>query len=362
MNESLQKIKKKINSGEVDAVFVSTVAHITHLTAISNFSNIEREAYLFITKNTQYVFTDARYSEAVTSEVRDFRLLELNADSPVEKHLQKLAEEHRIENLGIEEGNLTVAEFKRIEKLFKKISGIKLNDLRTVKQSWEIARIENACRIGDKAFAYILKQIRPGASETEIAGKLEQFILRNGFPISFDTIAAFGKNSSVPHHHTGKTILQDNSAQFVLLDFGVRFENYCSDMTRTVFWKKASLQQQKIYRTVLEAQVSAAEFIDRNIDKEGNAAEAAKIANDYVISKGFPGIPHGLGHGVGLEVHEHPRLGLKSKDKLTEGMVFSIEPGIYIPGFGGVRIEDLFVIEGTRLRQITQASKELISL
>jgi len=356
------KVKEIIKSGEFDAVLISSVHHISHLTGYSNFSNQEREAFLLVTQDSQYIFTDGRYTEAIAGFVQDFELLELTMETPLEKHLEKLSRKHRIKRLGIEEGNLTVAEFNKLKKTFSQINGAKIDSIRSIKEGWEIGQIERACQLGDKAFDFVLQRLKPGMSEIEVAYEMEMFIRENGASLSFDTIIGFGNNSSVPHHHTGKVVLEDKPEQFILMDFGVRFEGYCSDMTRTVFWRKASAKQKKIYQTVFDAQKLAAEFIDKNIGKEGNAAEAARIANDYIVSKGFPAIPHGLGHGVGLEIHEHPRLGMKSKDVLVEGMVFSIEPGVYIPGFGGVRIEDLYTIQGNRLKQITQASKELIEL
>lgn len=157
---------------------------------------------------------------------------------------------------------------------------------------------------------------------------------------------------------------QKTDGQFVLLDFGIKVDNYCSDMTRTIFYGKASNKQKKIYQTVLEAQTKAADFLNQQIKskKKVIGKEVDQVARDYIISQGFPAIPHGLGHGIGLEVHEAPRLSPKSDDEITEGMVFSIEPGIYIPGYGGVRIEDLYVVEKSGLRQLTGSSKDIIEL
>jgi len=188
-----------------------------------------------------------------------------------------------------------------------------------------------------------------------------------GAVVSFPPIVAFGKNSSIPHHQTGDSILGPESSsgregQIILLDFGVKYDDYCSDMTRTVFFGKPSKEQQKIYETVLSAQQKAVDYINKTL-KSGKKIWASKVdiaARDYIISKGFPTIPHSLGHGIGLEVHEHPSLSPKSKEDLKSGMVFSIEPGIYIPNLGGVRIEDLFVLENQQLRALTGSSKALI--
>ncbi|MDP3733126.1 MAG: M24 family metallopeptidase, partial [Candidatus Daviesbacteria bacterium] len=211
----------------------------------------------------------------------------------------------------------------------------------------------------DLAFDFILKKIQSGITEKEIAKELENFIKYKGAVISFPSIVAFGKNSSVPHHQTGDKRLTIND-KLILLDFGVKINGYCSDMTRTIFFGKPSGKQRKIYETVLEAQKRAVDFVNKQI-KNGKiikAKEVDQVAREYIKSKGFFDIPHSLGHGIGLEVHEHPNLSPKSKDILKEGMVFSIEPGIYIQGEGGVRIEDLFVLEKGVLRKLTCAFVE----
>ncbi|MCR4305907.1 MAG: M24 family metallopeptidase, partial [Candidatus Daviesbacteria bacterium] len=194
-------------------------------------------------------------------------------------------------------------------------------------------------------------------------------IRTKGAVISFPTIAAFGKNSSIPHHQTGNTKLGPESSsgregQVILLDFGVKFENYCSDMTRTIFFGKPTGKQKDIYNEVLESQQKAVDYI-KGLIKTGQEIRSAgvdKVARDYILSKGYPSIPHSLGHGIGLEVHEHLSLSPKSKESLKEGMVFSIEPGIYLTDFGGVRIEDLFVYEEKGLRQLTVSPKKIITI
>lgn len=351
----IQSIKKKLLEDKIDAILVSNVSNVTHLTGYANFSKDEREAYLLIGKDFQYIITDGRYTEAVKKEVPHFVLFERNHHSKVEDLLKSLKQ--KIQILGIEENNLSVLEYKFFKKHFKKLKPVYLEIQRSIKSEDEIKQIEQAAKIGDTAFEYILKNIKTGVSEKELAFKLEFFIKKAGADLSFPSIVAFGKNSSVPHHQTGDTVL--DKGQIVLLDFGIKFENYCSDMTRTIFFGKLTEQQKKIYETVLKAQQKAVDAIRSG---ERKAAKLHKIADEYIQSCGFSAIPHSLGHGIGLEVHEHPSLSPKSKESLKEGMVFSIEPGIYIPDFGGVRIEDLFVLENNQLRQITQASSELISV
>lgn len=149
-----------------------------------------------------------------------------------------------------------------------------------------------------------------------------------------------------------------------MLDFGARFKNYCSDMTRTIFFGKASQKQKEIYRIVLKSQQKAVDYIRKQL-KKGNSVRVSKVdlaARQYILDQGFPTIPHAVGHGVGKKVHEKPRISFKSKELLKENIPFTIEPGIYIKGFGGVRIEDVYIIEENKLKTLTTSPKDLIEI
>ena len=363
----INQLKKQIKKEKLDAVFISDVSNISYLSGFTNFSKDEREAYLFVGHDFGYIITDGRYSEAVKNQVPHLTLFERGHKKGTEDLFKKHKKEIKI--LGIEEDNLTVAEHKVLKKHFKKLKNFDVSRLRIVKVKEEIEKIKKACELGDKAFKYILTKLKIGITEKEIAQNLEKIFKEQGAEFSFPTIVAFGKNSSVPHHQTGNTKLKDGD--FVLLDLGARVDNYCSDMTRVVFFGSPSDRQKEIYTVVLEAQKKAVDFINKQISraslrvksgKKVKASEVDKVAREYIKSQGFPDIPHSLGHGIGLEVHEHPSLSPKSKEELKEGMVFSIEPGIYIPDFGGVRIEDLYVLEKKGLRQLTTSSKAIFKL
>ena len=362
--DKIKKLKEQIKKEKLDAVFVSSVSSISYLTGFFGFSKDEREAYLFIGKDFQYIITDGRYAESVKKQVSDFMFFERGFKNSTEDLFKKF--KGKIQTIGIEEDNLTVAEYKIIKKHFKNLKNINLGNLRNIKTEKEVEQLQKACEIGDLAFEYILKKIKAGVSEKEIANELEKFIKEKGAENSFSSIVAFGKNSSIPHHQTGLTQLdpkrpQGVEGQFVLLDFGVKFENYCSDMTRTIFFGKPSEKQKDIYETALEAQKKTIDFVNEQLKsgKKVKASEVDKIARKYIESKNYLSIPHSLGHGIGLEVHEHPFISPNSKDELKAGMVFSIEPGIYIEDYGGVRIEDLFVLEKDGIKQITNSPKEL---
>ena len=340
----------------LDAVLVSSVSNIEYLTGYGNFSKDEREAYIFLGKNFEYIITDGRYSEAIKKAVPHLKLFERGYQKGAEHLFKKYKK--TIKNLGIEEDNLTASEHKILKKHFKNLKHFNAASIRSIKNNEEIAKIKKAVNLGDRTFDYILKKIKQGISEKELAYEIESFVKKNGAELSFPPIVAFGKNSAIPHHQTGDVKLENG--QMILLDFGAKINGYCSDMTRTIFFGKATQKYKKIYNIVLETQKKAIRFI--NSGKKIKAKEVDGMAREYIKSQGYPDIPHSLGHGIGLEVHEHPSLSPKSKDILKEGMVFSIEPGIYIPGFGGVRIEDLFVLEKGDLKQITNSSKQLFSI
>ncbi len=366
-SQKINHFKKLLGEEKVDGILISSVFNITHLTSYANFSSEEREAYLLITEKSRYIFTDGRYAEAVKKQIPDFELILSKGENTFLKNLEALIKKHNIKSLGVDENDLRVSEHKKIKTISKSLKHIDLGEIRSIKASGEIKLIETACKLGDEVFTYIIRNVlKKGITEKEVASEIEMFLKKRGSEISFKPIVAFGANSSVPHHESGNKKLEKG---FVLLDLGAKFENYCSDMTRTVFWGKADKKQKKIYKIVKEAQEKAVSEINskilrstQNDNKKILANEADKAAREYIIKEGFETIPHSLGHGIGLEVHEHPFLSPKSKDILKEGMVFSIEPGIYIPDFGGVRIEDLFVFEKTGLRRLTKSDNSLIEL
>jgi Xaa-Pro aminopeptidase len=372
MNDRLKQLRLLMKKQQLDAVFISSLPNIAYLTNFSGFSKEDRDAFLFITKKSQFIFTHGIYTEAVRKYIKDFALIEMKRENPVSKSLKNLISEHKISKLGYEAFDLKVAEYDRLlkfvnKKILKPTSLI--NNLRIVKSSDEIELIEKACALGDKTYSHILKYLRMNISEKELAFEIELYIRRNGGDPSFPTIVAFGENAAFPHHVPTDKKLKKN--MFVLMDFGVRLNNYCSDMTRTIFFGKASKEQKKVYATVLEGQQKAIQQFNNLAIKKSNGVFAKKldeVARKYIISQGFPTIPHSLGHGIGLEVHELPSLSPVVDDVLSNGMVFSIEPGIYLPaeasakeglpsGFG-IRIEDLFAIENNKLVPLTHSPKK----
>ncbi len=389
----LHTLQKILTKHKLDAFFVSSIPTITYLTHFSGFDNEDRNAFLLITRQTQYIFTHGIYKEAAQKYMSDFTLIDITREQPMSSSLQQLMEKHTIQKLGFEADDMTYLEYlsltKKIDKNILFPADEITENIRTEKSIDEIRAIRQACQLGDKAFAFLLTKIKEDITEKDLALEYELFVKKQGANISFATIVAFGSNGSLPHHiPTNKKLTKNN---FIVLDFGVKLNNYCSDMTRTIFFGKANTKQKKIYETVLEAQKKSIDYIasrchaelamppevmvseSNEIPKPSKGghkqvrddilgSEVDKVARDYIINQGYPDMPHSLGHGIGLLVHEQPRLTPYSKDILSPGMVFSIEPGIYIPNYSGVRIEDLVTITNKGLEVLTNAPKTLIEL
>ncbi len=356
MNQILKNYLK-----QVDALLISSYANIVYLTGYCGFSEIERECFLLLTRNKKYIITDKRYSEALKKQTKNFAIIDIGAAVFI-KNAEKFLQKAKIKKLGFEADSLTFSEYSKISKIVK-TTPVDLRSLRIIKQNDEIKNIKLACKIGDGAFDFILDKLKLGITEKQIANQIELFIKQKNAEISFRPIVAFGKNSSTPHHLTGNAKLKRN--QIVLLDFGVKINNYCSDMSRTVFFGVANNKFKKIYETVLAAQQKAIEYINGQwsmVNGQLLAKDIDKVARDYIASNNYSTIPHSLGHGIGVEVHETPHLSPHSKETIKQGMVFSIEPGIYIENYGGVRIEDLVVVTKNGAELISHANRDLIEL
>lgn len=317
------------------------------------------EGAVVITKADAVVFTDSRYTEQAQNQVADFEVKETN---DYLKSACELFEELSLKTVVIEDDLLSAAGYRRMTKLCVNCEFIfgaaDINKLRMIKTSDELDKIRKAEEIGCRAFEHILDFIRPGVLERDIALEIEYFMRKQGAEgLSFDTIAISGARTSLPHGvPTAKSV---EYGDFVTMDFGCTLDGYCSDMTRTVVVGKANDEQRKIYNVVKEAQQIGLDTIRAGI----LGCDADKAAREYVESCGYGQyFRHSLGHGVGLLVHELPNLSPKSQITLEENMVVSCEPGIYIPSFGGVRIEDLAAVKCDGCENLTRVTKELIEI
>lgn len=230
-----------------------------------------------------------------------------------------------------------------------------------VRSKAKIQSIKKACKITDKTFKYILPHLADGVTEKEIVKKINKFIRNHSEGLAFKTIVAFGENSAEVHHQF-PTERKLKKGDIIILDFGAKINGFCSDITRVLFFEKANRKQKDLYRDVLKAQQMAIDFLNNEIGKgKIKALDVDKIARDY-LEKKYPTMPHSLGHGIGKKVHSGLRLSPKSKSYLKPGMIFSVEPGIYIKDFGGVRIEDTVLLTEKGVEILTKSTKEIIEI
>ncbi len=319
--------------------------------------------YLLVSKNGSAFITDSRYIESARDEIKecDEVLLQKNVNSQIKELLQKFDSKKIL----IEANRLTVAqyhEYKAVFANFQIVSNCKLddiiNDMRAVKSQEEKEKIIKAQRIAEKAFEYILNYIEVGKTEREISLELDYFMLKNGAEdLSFDTIVVSGKNSSKPHGVPGSK--QIENGDFITMDYGCCIGSYHSDMTRTVAVGSVTSKMAEVYNTVLNAQQQTIDFICSGV----SASDCDKVARDIINNAGYEDcFGHGTGHSVGIEIHEKPTLGPSSKDVLKSGNIVTVEPGIYIEGNFGVRIEDMVFVNNEGCENLTLAPKSLIVL
>lgn len=350
MNEKIRWLRNKIRSLDLDAMIVSNPINIKYLTGI------EAEGVLILARKENFFLTDGRYIEAANS------LLTIEDEIIVEdvKDLSKEDAENLFlfcENVGFEENYVTYAKYKEYMYKFKIHSLVETEMLiekqRAIKDSEEIKNITKACNITDDCFEYLLNYIKIGMTEKQIASAIERFFRINGADeLAFDTIVASGPNSSMPH-----AVPTDRKIEFgdvITIDMGCKYKGYCSDMTRTIFVGKVDKEVEKVYNLVLKNQKQTIGEM-----KEGAICKniAKMVVNDFEIN-GYDLI-HGLGHSVGLEIHEIPNLGTKSEVILKPNMIITDEPGIYIAGNFGVRIEDTVIVGKSTGVALTKSSKEI---
>lgn len=315
-----------------------------------------------ITKTKAVLLVDFRYIEKANKTVKSAQVaLCQNLHSQV----NEILENQGVKKVFVETQEIDLNTFLSLENKLGEIRVSKegtlqeaINSLRRIKQSEEIEAIKKAQGVTDKAFNYILDRIKTGKTEKEIALDLEFFARKNGGEgVAFDFIVVSGKNSSLPHGvPTDKKI---ENGDFITMDFGVKWNGYCSDMTRTIAVGNVSEEQKKVYDTVLNAQKMAL----KNIKAGAVCKEIDATARDYIYSCGYEGcFGHGLGHCVGIDIHESPAFNTRDITILKSGMVMTVEPGIYIENTFGVRIEDMIVVTDDGCENLTQSPKELIVL
>ncbi len=356
-NQRREKLAAKMDKLGLDAILVADGCNMRYLTGFSGATG-----YVYAGRERTVIMTDSRYTTQARQESKGTDVLEVSREAGYPALIQRLLQEEGARCLGFEDGAML---YRTVRELQEKLAGIEmisvgesLNELRRIKTPQELEKIAKAEQIGDQAFAHLLEVLRPGMTELEVAAELESSMKRNGASgLSFETIAASGIHSAMPHAApTGKKL---EYGDFLTVDFGCIYEGYCSDMTRTVVIGKASQRQREIYRIVLQAQEAALQAIKPGV----TGAQVDETARRIITEAGYGDcFGHGLGHSVGLYIHEEPRLSPSEMSILEAGMTETVEPGIYLPDFGGVRIEDLVAVTEDGCRNLTFSPKELIEI
>lgn len=362
----IRTLQELLREEEIDALLITNHSNIFYLTGISAFSEKERDARILLTQNSIYLFTSMLYSEMVKKRASHVSLVELSYQQPFTKSLLEILKENSVRALCFEKNNLLFYEYESLSVSLSKSAKLLatqdfVESVRTIKDPSEQKYIQNACNLTDKAFDFIVRHVKSGVSEKELAFKIDTFIRENGEDIAFPTIVAFGENSAIPHHHPTDYRLSEKDV-FVLFDFGAKVGEYCSDMSRTVFFGKVSDHHKKMYDTTATAQRKGLEVLSGYTRNGFRSTDIQNQANAIITTQGFPEIPHSIGHGVGIDVHESPSLSLYSEADLEEGMVVTVEPGIYIPDFGGIRIEDTVLLKKDGIEILTKSPKDFIAL
>ncbi|MGM0608379.1 MAG: M24 family metallopeptidase [Candidatus Muiribacteriota bacterium] len=346
----IKKLKNLLKKSKFDAFLISNPVNIFYITGVEADGT-----YILVDKDKVEVITNFIYFDDIKSALKiPLQVKMFKNDNFYSFFSKKL-------KYGFESDFMTFNTYNSFKKNnINLIPGANpVEELRYQKSEDEIKKIKKAVNITDKTFKKLLGVLKIGMKETEVADYIFDFQRSYGSSNnSFDTIAAVGNNASLPHAKCSvRRKTKKNS--MLKLDYGATYKHYTSDMSRTVFFGKATQKFKKIYNIVLSAQLKAIEKIKPGV----SAADIDKEARDYISSKGYGDrFGHGLGHGVGLNVHEAPRVSSKSNHKLKEGNVITVEPGIYLPGWGGIRIEDIVVVRKEGAEILTKSTKKLIEL
>ena len=352
-NRRLQRLRDRLKEDGLDSILISSGENRRYLSGFTGSAG-----HLLVSADDAVLATDFRYVEQAGRQSPDFRVERIGRGP----WFPKLAAELGVKRVGFESDDVTVAAHSALQKSLDESETEKpemvstaevVQKLRAVKDKSELELITRAVAISDEAMDHVAPTIEPGMTEGAVAWELERTMRELGAEsVSFEVIVGAGPNGALPHHRADDTVI--NAGDAVVIDMGASYEGYCSDLTRTHVVGDPDDKFKRVYDTVLRAQLAAEEKVTAGT----TGAEADAIARDIITEAGYgEEFGHSLGHGVGLAVHEHPRVGAKSEDLLEDGTVFTIEPGIYLSGWGGVRIEDMVVMENGRARVLSKAAK-----
>ncbi|MCD6452944.1 MAG: aminopeptidase P family protein [Dehalococcoidales bacterium] len=352
LRNRLEKLRQRLAEKELDAILVSQAENRRYLSGFDG-----SDGYLLITPEDAILATDSRYLEQARNQT-DYQLFPANGT--MNSWLTELLTGLNLRGLGFET-DISFSLYQRLSDILNRVSPQTqlipiegwIESLRSVKEAAEVKLITRAAAISDAAIEHIMDAIRPGMTEQAVAWEIEKFMREQGSEaIPFEVIVASGTNSALPHARPSLKPIGEGEP--IIIDIGARVNGYCSDLSRTLYLGSPDETFRRVYDSVLGAQLTAIATVEEGM----TGGEADSMARIVIDESGYGNaFSHALGHGVGLAVHELPRLGPNSKDKLTNNMVFTIEPGIYLPGWGGVRLEDLVIMEKGKIKLISKSKR-----
>jgi len=340
----IRAVRRELDKKKIRCLLVTKPANVTYMTGF-----LGDDSWAAIAEGRVYLLTDSRYTEQAQKECPSCKIID--RAGPMADAVAGLVKKLKSIRTVAVEDSVSLADFEQLKKTvkarFRMAAGI-IETVRSVKDGSEIAKIRSAAAISTKALAQTLQYIKPGITESELAGMLDYQIRKLGARNGFETIVAFGPNGSRPHHQPGKRKLKKKDA--ILIDFGARYKGYCSDITRCFVIGGMTPFYKKVYDVVEQAQAAAIKTIKAGV----KLTQVDAAAREVIDKAGLPVYGHGTGHGFGLQIHEDPFLKPDGKGKLKAGQVLTIEPGIYIPGKLGVRIEDDILVTETGHKILTR--------
>ncbi len=345
----IEKLQQYLAESQLDGILLTSMANRRYISGFTGDTGTG-----LVTPTQAVLLVDGRYTTEAKHTAPDFEVITYK-DAPYET-----LKGYGFKKLAIEENYLTLSVFNKLKEAIPETefcyADKTLSDMRIVKEQYELDAIGAAAAIADKAFAHIIERIKPGMTEKQLTADIEHFMLCNGADdVAFDTILVAGENTALPHGRPGNRPI--GHGDFVTMDFGCMINGYRSDMTRTVVIGSATDEQRRCYNAVLAAQQAALSALRDGVECKAVDDAARKPLEEAGLVKNFV---HGLGHGVGLEIHENPYMSQRSKESLKENMVVTVEPGIYIEGFGGVRIEDMVYITQNGHVNFVKSTKDLM--
>ncbi|MEG2708583.1 MAG: Xaa-Pro peptidase family protein [Vagococcus sp.] len=354
MTNRVDNLREKMKAEGIASFLITSPYNLRYLTGFTGTTGVA-----LIGLEEAFFITDFRYTEQAAKQCVGYEIVK-NV-GPILEVVADLVESKTIENLAFEESFVAFKQYVELETLLEvdliPVSGM-IEELREIKDESEIAIVEKACEIADKAFSHILTYIKPGMTEIQVANELDFYMRSLGASgVSFETIVASGLRSAMPHGVASDKVIEQGD--MITIDFGCYYNGYVSDMTRTISLGEPSDKLREIYGIVKEAQQRVLDAAKPGM----SGIELDAIARDYIASKGYgEAFGHSTGHGIGLEIHEGPNVSKLAEKAFVPGNIITNEPGIYLPGIGGVRIEDDMLVTENGIKRLTHSEKELIIL